>query len=142
MADAFQKFGDSMNRAITKISVKTSSSLEKSKIKLHIDTLNKDIQKMLSEIGKEAYTSWANSESFGDSLYQKLEAVKQKHLEIEQLSAELNSIDARDNEILGSKTETDPKPEVVLPQNPCCPNCGYQHEPTAKFCRKCGQKLQ
>jgi hypothetical protein len=41
--DAFSKFGDSMSRAITKISVKTSSSLEKSKIKMHIESLTKDV---------------------------------------------------------------------------------------------------
>lgn len=140
--DAFSKFGDSMSRAITKISVKTSSSLEKSKIKMHIESLTKDVQKMLMNVGDEVYTLWLNGETSNQSLTEKLESVKQKKVEIEQLSTELASIDDRDNEILGTKAEAEQPPEVVVPQKPCCPNCGSEHEPTAKFCRKCGHKLQ
>ena len=54
--DAFSKLGDSMSRAITKISVKTSSSLEKSKIKMHIESFTKDVQKLLVDVGKEVYS--------------------------------------------------------------------------------------
>lgn len=140
--DAFQKIGNSMSRAITKISVKTSSSLEKSKIKMHIESLTKDVQKMLTDIGEEVYSLWLNGESSHQVLTEKLEAVKQKKAEIEQLSIELASIDDRDNEILGKKAEDEQTPEVVVPQKPCCPNCGSEYEPTAKFCRKCGHKLQ
>ena len=141
-SDAFQKFGDSMSRAITKISVKTSSSLEKSKIKMHIESLTKDVQKMLTDVGEEVYALWLSGESSNQSLAEKLEAVKQKKKEIEQLSIELASIDDRDNEILGTKAEAEQTAETVAPQKPCCPNCGSECEPTAKFCRKCGNKLQ
>ena len=140
--DTFQKIGDSMSRAITKISVKTSSSLEKSKIKMHIESLTKDVQKMLTDVGEEVYALWLNGESSHQLLTEKLEAVKQKKNEIEQLSIELASIDDRDNEILGTKAEAEQKTEVVIPQKPCCPNCGSEHDPVAKFCRKCGHKLQ
>lgn len=139
--DAFSKFGDSMSRAITKISVKTSSSLEKSKIKMHIESLTKDVQKMLTDVGEEVYALWLNGESSNQSLAEKLEAVKQKKKEIEQLSIELASIDDRDNEILGTKIE-EVKEESVIPSKPCCPNCGSECDASAKFCRKCGYKLQ
>lgn len=139
--DAFTKFGDSMSRAITKISVKTSSSLEKSKIKMHIESLTKDVQKMLTDVGEEVYALWLNGESSNQSLAEKLEAVKQKKKEIEQLSIELASIDDRDNEILGTKIE-EVKEESVIPSKPCCPNCGSECDASAKFCRKCGYKLQ
>ena len=140
--DTFQKLGDSMSRAITKFSVKTSSSLEKSKIKMHIESLTTDMQKMLMDVGEEVYSLWLNGESSNQSLVEKLEAVKQRKAEIEQLSTELASIDDRDNEILGTKVEAEQKPEVVIPIKPCCPNCGAEYTPTAKFCRKCGHKLQ
>lgn len=97
---------------------------------------------MLVDIGEEVYSLWLNGESSNQSLTEKLEAVKQKKAEIEQLSTELASIDDRDNEILGTKAEAEQKPEVVVPQKPCCPNCGSEHDPAAKFCRKCGHKLQ
>lgn len=140
--DAFQKFGNSMGRAITKISVKTSSSLEKSKIKMHIESLSKEVKKMMTDIGEEVYALWIKGDSSNQSLVEKLEAVKKKKSEIEQLSAELASIDDRDNEILGTKAEIEQKTEVSVPQKPCCPNCGTTCDVTAKFCRKCGYKLQ
>lgn len=139
--DAFQKFGDSMSRAITKISLKTSSSLEKSKIKMHIESLTKDVQKMLMDVGEEVYSLWLNGETSNQSLAEKLEAVKQKKVEIEQFSAELSSIDDRDNGILGTIAEAEQPLESAVPRKPCCPSCGSEHEPTAKSCRKCGQKL-
>ena len=140
--DAFQKFGDSMNRAFTKISVKTSSTLEKSKIKLHIDSLSKEVQKMMTDLGENAYALWLNGETSVQPLTEKLDAIKEKKATIEQLSAELDAIDARDNEILGTKTEAAEKTEAADPHTPCCPSCGAACEPTAKFCRKCGCKIQ
>ena len=103
--DAFQKLGDSMSRAITKISVKTSSSLEKSKIKMHIESLTNDVQRMIAGIGEDVYLLWSKGEPFEQALEVKLEAVRKKKSEIEQLSIELASIDDRDNEILGKKPE-------------------------------------
>ena len=139
--DAFQKLGDSMNRAITKISVKTSSSLEKVKIKTHIDTLSKDVQKLFAEIGENAYSLWLNGDVSNEALVAKFEAIKQKQSEIENLTAELNSIDERDNQILGTKSASEYRPDVASGKL-SCPGCGAECEPAAKFCRKCGFKLQ
>ena len=131
-----------MNRAVTKISVKASSSLEKSKIKMHIESLTKEVQKMFADIGEEVYSLWLNGDFSTQALEEKLEAISQKKAEIQRLSMELASIDARDDEILGTKTNVEEKTEVIAPQKNCCPNCGFECSPTAKFCRKCGQKLQ
>lgn len=51
--DTFQKFKDSTSRVIAKISIKTSSSLEKSKIKMPIDSLTKEIKKCLRILAKK-----------------------------------------------------------------------------------------
>lgn len=61
--DAFSKLGDSMIRAITKISVKISSSLEKSKIKMHIESLTKDVHKLLVDVGEEVYSLWLQGDT-------------------------------------------------------------------------------
>lgn len=106
---------------------------------MHIESLTKDVQKMLTDVGEEVYALWLNGESSNQSLAEKLEAVKQKKKEIEQLSIELASIDDRDNEILGTKIE-EVKEESVIPSKPCCPNCGSECDASAKFCRKCGYK--
>jgi len=110
-----------MSRAITKISVKTSSSLESPKSKCTSNRSPKMCRKMLTDVGEEVYALWLNGESSHQSLAEKLEAVKQKKNEIEQLSIELASIDDRDNEILGTKAEVEQKPEVAVPQKRMLP---------------------
>lgn len=139
--DTFQKFKDSTSRAITKISVKTSSSLEKSKIKMHIESLTKDVQKMFTDIGEEAYSLWLQGDSSNQTLVEKFETIRQKKNEIEQLTAELCAIDDRDNEIFGTKAETEVQ-EVQTPTKSVCPDCGFECDVSAKFCRKCGKKLE
>lgn len=140
--DAFSKLGGSMGRAITKISVKTSSSLEKSKIKMHIESLTKDVQKLLADVGEEVYSLWLQGDASNQSLAEKLEAVKQKKEEIEQLTVELDSIDERDSQILGIKTEIEATTESAVLSKNCCTNCGAECDSVAKFCRKCGNKLK
>ncbi len=140
--DAFQKIKDSASRTVTKISVKTSSSLEKQKIRMHIETLEKDVQKIYLNIGEETYALWAQGITSTETLAEKLEDIRQKKAEVERLTAQLDSIDERDNEILGTKTEAQASAEEGASSGPKCPNCGADCEASAKFCRKCGQKLQ
>lgn len=139
MADAFQKFKSSVNRGIATISVKGSSVVEKSKIKTHIDSLNRELEKELMLIGDLAYKIWTNDNSDFSSLNTRFEAIKGKLAEIESLRTELNAIDERDNQILGSNTA---QPEVLNEAaKHFCTQCGAQYETLPKFCRKCGNKM-
>lgn len=100
--DAFQKFKSSVNRGITTISVKTSSTLEKSKIKTHIESLNRDIEKDLTSIGDAAYKIWSSGGTDFSGLFARFEIIKNKYKEVEDLVIQLSSIDERDNQILGN----------------------------------------
>ena len=135
-ADAFEKLKCSFNRGITTISVKTSSSLEKSKIKTHIESLTRDIERDIQQIGETAYKIWSDEEKDFTVLNERCAAVKSKKDEIEKLTKELESIDERDNQILG----TTERPEEAAPKF-ICTNCGAQYETPVKFCRKCGNKM-
>jgi rubrerythrin len=135
-ADAFEKLKSSFNRGITTISVKTSSSLEKSKIKTHIESLTRDIERDIQQIGETAYKIWSDEEKDFTVLNERCAAVKSKKDEIEKLTEELESIDERDNQILG----TTERPEEAAPKI-ICTNCGAQYETPVKFCRKCGNKM-
>ena len=135
--DAFQRFKDSTNRAITTISVKTSSTLEKSKIKMHIESLTKEVFNMSSDVGEEVYLIWTQGKTSFEEVVSKLEEIQKKKSEIERLAKELDSIDDRDNEILGTKPVINEEETFI----PACPNCGYEVGENAKFCRKCGYKL-
>ena len=134
--DTFNKIKNTVNRGITTISIKTSSSLEKSKIKTHIDTLEKEVQKLLLTTGENAYSIWIDNDTDYHSLTDKFVVIKQKKAEIEQLRLELDSIDERDNQILGKNTEYAREDDPII-----CPECGSKYIVTVKFCRKCGYKF-
>lgn len=182
MAGGFDKFMSSVNRGITTINVKTSSSLEKAKIKTHIDTLNSEIAKLFSLTGEMSYYKWKNSSEDLADVYANFEIIKKKFEEIEELKTEMNRVDEKSSEILGGNSRTgqtvstptansqvqpaqkvqqqptaavteneekavaDAKPEAVeaapKAQGIVCSNCGSEYNNTAKFCRKCGTKLQ
>lgn len=134
--DMFQKFKSSVNRGVTTISVKASSSLEKTKIKTHIESIEASIQKLIIEVGEAAYATWESGEKNFAGLEEMLASIQQKKGEIAKLNVDMASIDERDEQILGSKAETPTEGEIL------CPNCGTLGPSTAKFCRKCGCKLQ
>lgn len=135
--DAFQKFKSTVNRGITTISVKTSSTLEKSKIKTHIESLNRDIEKDLTAVGDAAYKIWLSGNMDFSELVAKFEIIKDKCKEVEDLGVELSSIDERDNQILGNSAAEEPE---ETPKKFICTNCGTQYDAPVKFCRKCGKK--
>lgn len=137
--DALQKIIGSTNRTITKISVKASSSLKKSKTKMHIESLTKDLQDKLSDVGEETYLLWTQDIDSIQSLTDKFEEIKKRKTEIEQLVVFFNSIDVMDNEILGTKSNVEAKEDE--PTKYICSNCGYEYDPVAIFCRKCGYRL-
>ena len=135
MADVFGKLKSSINRGITTISVKTSSSLEKTKIKTHIDTLEADIQKLLLASGELSFSIWNGESTDNDKLISYYESVKSKRAEIVELKTELSTIDERDSKILGAE-------EKEVPAGGCsCQNCGAVFDEPVNFCRKCGSKI-
>lgn len=137
--DAFQKFKSSVNRGIATISVKTSSTLEKSKIKTHIESLNREIEKDLTLIGDAAYKIWSSGETDFSGLFARFEIIKNKYKEVEDLTVQLSAIDERDNQILGNNVVEEA--EESIPKY-ICTKCGTQYEAPVKFCRKCGNKME
>lgn len=144
--DAFQKFKSSFNRGVATISVKTSSSLEKVRIKTHIESIEKEIEHLISEIGEKAYEIWEANDNDFSVLCEKCSVVKQKKDEIVQLNEAYNSIDERDGQILGSLVNEEnhevKETAPVSNESITCPNCGSVYIQSVKFCKKCGQKLK
>ena len=136
MADAFDKFKSSLNRGITTINVKANSFSEKTKIKTHIDTLKGEIQKLYLEIGETSYNKWINSDPDCTALEQMFEQVKIKQQTIAERTAELEAIDERDNQILGTASKPAATAHSVI-----CPKCGAGYDSPVKFCRSCGFKI-
>lgn len=141
--DAFQKFKSTFNRGVTTISVKTSSSLEKAKIKTHIESIEKEMEHLMLEIGKKAYEIWEEDQGDFSLLEEQCLIVKQKKEEIIHLKEEFNFIDERDGQIFGTSTTEDIK--EIIPEADdtiICPNCGLKYIQSVRFCKKCGQRLK
>ena len=77
MADVFQKLKTSVNRGITTISVKTSSTFEKSTINTHIDTLKNEIAKLNSKLGEDVYNAWISGEESIEKFSETLNQIKE-----------------------------------------------------------------
>ncbi|MBO4981855.1 MAG: zinc ribbon domain-containing protein [Lachnospiraceae bacterium] len=147
--DALEKFKMSVNRGITTIGVKTSASLERSKILTHIDSLEKDNKRAYALLGEEAYELWESGAEDFSRLVDKFELIKKRKKDIEELTEELNSIEDKSNEILGRTDAGQSGTEAVAgaeanaeaPARVFCSQCGEGYDIPVKFCRKCGNKM-
>lgn len=142
--DRFNKLKSSLNRGVTAISIKTSSSLEKAKIKTHIESIRAEIERMTLNAGESAYGIWESGSSDYSSLDEAFALIKEKKEEIIQLEHEYASIDERDNQILGAASTEKVAAQTAEPEPPAgitCPNCGTSYTKPVRFCRKCGHKL-
>ena len=139
MSDAFDKFKSSVNRGIATISVKTSSTLEKSKIKTHIESIHREIEREFSCAGQAAYQIWESGQTDFAALQDMFAAIKRQYQEIADLNAQLASIDDKNQQILGGGSPQAPA-EPPTPRY-VCTNCGAQYDVPVNFCRKCGNKI-
>lgn len=140
--DTLQKLKSSLTRGVTAISLKTSSSLEKAKIKTHIESIKAEIDKSIVSVGEAAYAIWESGETDFSPLNESFADIKQKKDEIARLEETYESIDERDGQILGVTGETPPPPPVPQAEGVVCPNCGATYAASVRFCRKCGSKIQ
>ncbi len=147
--DTLEKLKMSVNRGITTIGVKTSASLERSKIMTHIDSLEKDNKKAYAALGEEAYELWESGSEDFSKLYEKFELIKKRKADIEELTEQYKLIDEKNNEILG-KTDAGQADSAAEQEGAVanaqgmyyCANCGEAFDTPVKFCRKCGSKMQ
>lgn len=142
--DAFSKLKSSINRGMTAINVNTSASMEKARIKTQIETIENEVQRMIGAIGEAMYLMYAKGDHDYAKLDDHLAVIKQKKDEIEALKAEIDAVDERKSQILGSNAQENlevPAAPVAM-VNQQCPGCGTPFQEGAKFCRKCGTKLQ
>ena len=138
--DTLDKIKDSVNRGIATINVAASSTMEKARLKTHVDTLKHEIDKLYRECGQKVYEN-RMLENPDSSVVDKLcEDIKSKLDEIQKIKGEIEQIPERDNRIFGRETasreEKTKESEVVF-----CSKCGAKYKTKINFCTKCGEKL-
>ena len=132
-----------IKRSFTSMSVKRSSSFEKSKLEMRMENLDADIERLILSIGEKSYENWVNGKDVTEGLMDAYESIKQKKAQIEELKREMEKIDERDSAILGV-TVDDTKQTELTPEDTAtvCPNCNARYEADVKFCRQCGTRLK
>lgn len=129
--NAFDMMKSKINKGITTVSLKTSSSVEKAKINTYIESLNGDIESLKKEMGEKVYKLWEYNQFDLEKLTYELNTIKEKNMKIAELKDQLLAIEDRENDILGKGVIVGCK----------CAQCGTQYEQKINFCVKCGAKL-
>ncbi len=129
---AFEKMKASINRGITTVSMKTSTSVEKVKVNTHIETIEKEISKIQKEIGNKVYILWKADGFDIEKIREELEQIDERKTKIKELQEKLEELISHENEVLGSFE----KNHICK-----CSNCGMEFDEQVRFCIKCGTKI-
>ena len=150
-----EKVGDTVDKGIKTGSDSYKKMTEKSRLKKEISRLNIEINNIFATVGKKLYTDDPDNKEFSKVF----ESVREKQVEIEELSAQLTALDdkmiSKDSRFCdkcGAKVvppapspapEPAPEPETVVAEEVrICRNCGAELIDAGKYCDKCGAMLE
>lgn len=91
---------DKIKLGFTKLGVKASSTREKQKIKSKALLTEKEVTKLLQSLGETVYEMWMEGSTDFTPLENKIEEIKAKKIEVEELVVEIGNIDERDRRII------------------------------------------
>lgn len=131
MVDFFDRVKEGISRGVTTVSIKSKEMLEANKIKGQIDSLQRQRKNHLEELGIMVYTMFREGKTCDKNAIQdKCEAILNLETQIEGKEKELEQIHLEAQEAL-KKQKTS--------QHTC--TCGAEIPLNAKFCGKCGKKI-
>ena len=110
-----EKVGDTVDKGIKTGSDSYKKMTEKSRLKKEISRLNIEINNIFATVGKKLYTDDPDNKEFSKVF----ESVREKQVEIEELSAQLTALDDKIQ----------------------CVKCGEMISKDSRFCDKCGAKV-
>lgn len=125
---------EGFSKGLATINLKTSNFMETNKLKTHITTLETEIEKLKTSVGETLYQLWSKEEISVDECIPLLENIQKKYDTIVELKKEIESLEEKEKEILGSSSGT----EHVNANQKFCTKCGNPLLDNAKFCTKCG----
>jgi peptidoglycan hydrolase CwlO-like protein len=126
-----------INKGITTVSVKTSSSVEKAKLGIYMETVQNDMKKMKQELGCKVYDLW-EEDNFGlEEIQADLQAIKEKQTVVDDLQKQIQDIEEQANSILQKEKSTQEQVE----EGCVCSSCGSTYARKIKFCVQCGNKI-
>jgi NADH pyrophosphatase NudC (nudix superfamily) len=130
MADFFDKLKQGVGKGVTTVSVKSREMLDISRLKSQIVEVQQQKREALEELGNIVHTMLAKGVLDEERLRTKNTAITALDEQIKQKESELTEIHAKAQEALGK-----PRPIAI-----CA--CGAEIYEGAKFCGKCGKKVE
>lgn len=132
MADFFDKVKDSVNKGIATVSTGSKTMIEKTKINSIIKTLE-DEKRQLAEIAGNKVITYCNAHTEGDIPRSEIASIfNEVMLRNEQIALHQQRIAELDSEMEQVRGASN--------LGGFC-SCGYENSSGAKFCAKCGNKL-
>lgn len=125
------KIKSTFDKGVATVSIKSGVFIESTKIKTHISNLQEEIRSEKANLGHIYYEMWKSQNINTEECQRLCSILYQKETEIVKQQEKLEQIQNESKQLLGEKTPM---------QNTC--GCGMTNSPNAKFCAKCGSKLQ
>lgn len=127
---------NALDRGIASVTVKSSTFLETSKYSNQIHIAEDSIAKLKSSLGAMLYDAWKNGQPLNDLINNTFQEITNYEEQIAQLNQKIEDIKNESRQVLGKQ------PVAAAPASVYCASCGAENKLTAKFCYKCGDKLQ
>lgn len=131
MADFFDKMKQSVGKGVATASVKSKEMLDSNKVKNQIESLQKQKKESIEELGNIVYTMYLKDAIDEATIRQKSALITGIEEQIKEKEEELRRIHERADKALGKQTAAG-----------YCPSCGAEIYENAKFCGKCGSKIE
>lgn len=136
MADFFDKVKDGFNKGVATVSTGSKTMIEKTKIHTVIKGLE-DEKKQLAEILGNKIHKFCLDNAEGDIPREEVisicNEISARNEQIEVQKKKIEELDAEMNQVMGNSQNSNMT-------NVC--QCGHANADGAKFCAKCGTKLQ
>jgi NADH pyrophosphatase NudC (nudix superfamily) len=130
MKDFFDKIKQNVNKTITNISIKSKETIKSTQVKGQIRILQEQKKNALEELGNIVYIMYLKNSLNMERIKERCEKIKELDSQIKEKEEELKQIHLKTEEALG-------KPKVIK----IC-ECGAEIYESAKFCGKCGKKVE
>ena len=138
----FEKLKKNIDKGIVSVSVKSSSYLETEKLKAKIDNIKSDSASQLQAMGDQIYQTWKESGTVDQAYIAEVcGKVQENENEIAFYEAKIEEVESEKNKILNNAANSKPEGTQNVEGGLVC-SCGYVNDPSAKFCKVCGQKLE
>ena len=100
MADTFDRLKSKFNKGVVTVSSKTTSTIEKTKIKTRISTVQNDIELIYGSLGEMVYKMWLNNDHNFNYFDEKCNMIKAKQDEIEKLNEEIRVVEEKEKQAI------------------------------------------